>query len=140
MTKQQWLAQVAEHRETLLSLVETYHPASHAIHGGGRKPESMPITAPTAEAACENVRQVIAARERNRAAPRERFEKALRDGDWIEINSLLNSAWFGVPESTACWQVEGFKEAVDLMEDLPEDEEGREATAAEDEGEDAPAF
>ena len=34
--------------------------------------------------------------------------------------SLLNSAWFGVPESTQCWKLEGFKEAIDLLEDPPD--------------------
>ena len=124
MTKQEWLAKAAEHKQKLLSLVETYHPAARAA----RREESrqklshaLPITAPGAEVACENIRQVIAARERNQAAPGERFSQALKAGNWQEIDSLLNSAWFGVPESTACWQIEGFKEAVDLIEDPPDD-------------------
>lgn len=32
-------------------------------------------------------------------------------------------AWFGVPESTSCWSIPGFGQAVDLLDDPPEDQE-----------------
>ena len=137
MTSQEWLAKAQQHKDVLLSLIESYHPASHAITG---RRQRMPITAPTAESACVVVRGRIAKEEGDLAYPRDRFLAALEAGDWIEINSLLNSAWFGVPESTACWQVEGFKEAVDLMEDPPEQEEdlvGRKQEDEQDGGHDA---
>jgi len=42
--------------------------------------------------------------------------------DISKAMKLLNDAWFGVPESTDCWQIYGFKEAVDLLDDPPEEE------------------
>jgi len=120
MTSEQWLAKAQEHKDVLLSLIESYHPASHAIHV---RRQRMPITAPSAESACAVVRNKIAAEEADKGYPRDRFLTALATGDWMEIDGLLNSAWFGVPESTSCWQIEGFAEAVDLIGDPPEDVE-----------------
>ena len=89
----------------------------------------MTITAPNAEQAAHAVRRAIANEEADKPSPLERFDKALQDKNigeinslLNEINSLLNSAWSGVPESTSCWRIPGFKEAVDLMDDLPEEE------------------
>jgi hypothetical protein len=78
----------------------------------------MPITAPGAEIACENVRQKIAQEERS--DPVKRWDIAVASSDISELNSLLSSAWFGVPESTQCWEIPGFGIACDLMDDLPE--------------------
>jgi hypothetical protein len=122
MTKQEWINQAREHKAVLLSLIEVYHPASHRAHG--RKPSlDLPITAPSAESACRVVREKIAKEEGDLAYPRDRFLVALVQEDWQEIDSLLNAAWFGVPESSACWRIEGFKEAVELIEEPPEDAE-----------------
>jgi hypothetical protein len=121
MTKQEWLEKATEHKDKLVDLIDNYHPASHAIHV--KKSHDLPITAPSAESASRIVREKINKEESGLAYPRDRFQSALAAGDWLTIYSLLNGAWFGVPESTACWQVRGFKEAVDLMEDLPEEEE-----------------
>jgi hypothetical protein len=120
MTAQEWLAKATEHKEKLLSLIKTYHPASHAIHA--KKSHDLPITAPNAEFACRAVREKINAEEGHLAYPCDRFNSALDAGDWSTISSLLNGAWFGVPESTSCWGIEGFSEAVDLIEDMPEEE------------------
>jgi hypothetical protein len=117
MTKQEWINQVHKHKDALLNLIESYHPASRVTKGHS----ALPITAPGAESACRVVREKIAAEEGNLAYPRDRFLNALAEDDWQEIDSLLNSAWFGVPESTSCWQIEGFSEAVDLIEDPPEE-------------------
>lgn len=35
----------------------------------------------------------------------------------------MSETWFGVPESTLCWQIQGFKEACDLLDDPPETED-----------------
>jgi hypothetical protein len=78
----------------------------------------MPITAEAPEAACENVRQMIRTEEPD--DPLVRWNKAVSDGDVGEITALLSSTWFGVPESTACWQIPGFGVACDLMDDPPE--------------------
>ena len=48
------------------------------------------------------------------------WDKAVASGDIGQIMSLLNSAWFGVPEATECWNIPGFKIAVDLLDDPPD--------------------
>ncbi len=116
MTKQEWLEKVNINKDKLISLLGNYYPSA----GCQGHRHNLDITAPGAEAACEQIRKNIAIKESE--DPIKRFTVALAIGDIGEINSLLNSAWFGVPESTSCWQINGFKEAVDLMEDIPEEE------------------
>jgi hypothetical protein len=116
-TKAGWLEAVSEHRGKLRELIAGYHPSA-------RKPAketSMPITAPAAERACNEIRREI--REEHPEDPLREWDRALADGDVGKIMSLLEAAWFGVPESTSCWQITGFKEAVDLMDDPPDEGE-----------------
>lgn len=110
MEKQEWLAKVKENRVVLKSLIEWYHPRSDAY-----SPAHLPITAKAAEAACQNARSAIAVKE-GRPHPLVAFDNALNTGDTSTIYSLLNETWFGVPESTSCWSIPGFSEAVDLIE------------------------
>lgn len=116
MTTIQWLEQVQTNKDLLISFLRHYHPVNRSIGG-----TNLPITAPNAELACMNVRRMIK-ESGSESNPVEQFENALEKKNWQVINQLLNSAWFGVPESTLCWNIDGFKEAVSLMEDLPEDE------------------
>jgi hypothetical protein len=67
------------------------------------------------------VREKIIA-ESGKMNPVAQFDSALAAGDIGQLMTLLNGAWFGVPESTECWGIEGFKIAVDLMDDPPEEE------------------
>lgn len=119
MTKQEWLGQARRDSNKIRSLISSFHPAS----GQARRTVVAPITAPNAEVACENVRRAIRSDEAGMQEPAERFDKALADGDISALMSLMNSAWFGVPESTSCWRLEGFSEAVELLEDPPDEEE-----------------
>jgi hypothetical protein len=114
MTTTEWLVQARANADELRDLVGNYHPAMavSAQH-------EMEITAPNAELACELVRDHIRAQEPQN--PGRRLDAALATGDISEIISVLNGAWFGVPESTSCWRVRGFKEAVDLLDDPPEE-------------------
>ena len=118
MTQQEYLEQAKLHAPKLRSLIQNFHPST----ADGPRRSIGPITAMLAEAACETVRLDIANKEQGKGNPTARFDQALAAGDAREIDSLLNSAWFGVPESTSCWGIEGFKEAVDLMDDPPEQE------------------
>lgn len=105
-----WLDAVNENKEDLRQLVRNYHPASST----GRR-ENLSITAPGAEAACVAVRELIA-KESPDVSPVELFDEALKAGNIPKIYGLLNSAWFGVPESTSCWSIPGFRVAVDLLD------------------------
>ena len=112
MTEQEWISQAKQNRDKLASLLSMFHPVT--LHK-----TDMKITAKAAELACENVRQSI--RHNFEGSPVKQFDEALAVNDINTVNRLLNEAWFGVPESTSCWSIEGFKEAVELMEDLPEE-------------------
>lgn len=119
MTKQEWLEKVEENKVVLRELIADWHPAARSM----KAKISMPITARAAERACETVREQI--RNTEPEDPCERWDKAVAAGDLGELNSLLNAAWFGVPESSSCWSIPGFAEAVDLMEDLSEEMYGQ---------------
>jgi hypothetical protein len=112
MIKEEWIEIARKNRKKLENLVANYHPVR-------ARPNPMRITAPNAERACEIVRRNI--RENFEGDPITQLNEALNIGDVTKINKLLNDAWFGVPESTDCWDIEGFAEAVDLMDDLPYD-------------------
>lgn len=114
MTNQEWLDAVKSNQDILKSFIKDWHPTNIA-----RKP-SMRITAPNTEAASKVVRASIR-NSAERADPIIRFELALLQSDIPGINNVLNETWFGVPESTDCWNIPGFREAVNLMEDLPND-------------------
>jgi hypothetical protein len=83
----------------------------------------MKITAAQAEMACAAVRQSIATEQVGKPTPASRFDDALATDDISQLNSLLDDAWFGVPESTDCWGIEGFSEAVELLDSLPDEDE-----------------
>lgn len=134
MTKQEWLEKVNENKDVLRQLVANWHPSARRPVAIQREAvvltdgsavavdvaeAHMPITAPAAEQACQQVRTML--RRDEPGDPLERWDKAVGDGDVGELNTLLSGAWFGVPESTSCWSIAGFAEAVDLMDDLPEE-------------------
>lgn len=114
MTNQEWLDKVRANEQVLINLIGSYHPSMYS----GKPPGNLPITARITESACEIVREKI--RNETDSSPIGSFKDALEDGNVDIVYSLLSAAWFGVPESTLCWQIEGFKEAVDLMDDQPE--------------------
>lgn len=62
------------------------------------------------------LREAMSERDDNKGDPVTRFNAALSAGDVGAIMTVLNEAWFGVPESTSCWRIQGFAEAVGLLE------------------------
>lgn len=133
MTKSRWLQTVADNSDSLRQMVSDYHPSARqpaafkheaVLLTDGEVVEvdatSMPITAPNAELACREVRQLI--RKEEPVDPVKRWDRALSDGDIATLSSLLSGAWFGVPESTGCWNIPGFDIACDLMDDPPEED------------------
>ena len=123
MTRAEWLAQCLGGADKLKALLREYHPVNRqpgTRRATARDPGDY-ITAPSAEHACVDVRANI--RQNFEGNPCALFDEALLDGDVSKLMKLLNEAWFGVPESTSCWRIDGFAEAVSLIADLPEDEE-----------------
>ena len=112
MTEREWMDKVRENWDDLAGVVMRYHPCARY------EPAPMTITAGGPEVACEVIRRQIASE--GGEVTTELLER-LRDEENVgELMSLFQSAWFGMPESTECWGVEGFGEMVELLEDPPE--------------------
>jgi len=122
ITIDQWIAQARDNGEALRFLLQNYHPSNR--QPGPRKNQDY-ITAPNAERACAAIRSRIRADFQGNAV--EKFNHALESKDWRTINSLLNDAWFGVPESVTAWGIRGFREAVALIEEPPDEGQSLEA-------------
>lgn len=117
MKASEWIAKVEQHRDVLLSFVRKWHPSN-----GATPDHNLPITAHVAEAARQSAVKALALVTPN-IFPASAFEKALAEKDYATIYTLLQEAWMGVPESTSCWRITGFAEAVDLLDDPVEQEE-----------------
>lgn len=114
MTKQEWLQRAKTDQDKLKKLIGNYHPLTRRL-----SESSIPITAPNAERACAQIRADI--KRNSEGDPLTKFDEALTIGNWKVINNILNETWFGVPESTLAWQLEGFREAIILLEEPPDD-------------------
>jgi len=117
MDTKEWLQQATDQKDLLLGFVRSWHPASNTCDDD----IDLPITAEGAEQACNVIRTQIAATGLRNLT--DEWNTALSKGDARGLYSLMNSAWFGVPESTGCWGIQGFREAVALLEDPPEDDD-----------------
>jgi hypothetical protein len=122
-TVDEWIQEAADNLDVLKQLVDAYHPANRLP---GRRPGDW-ITAHNPEAACTQVRKAIRD-EHDGSNPADVLETAIKNKDVGKVSEILNQAWFGVPENRDCWKIPGFREAVDLIEELPE-EEGEDETA-----------
>jgi hypothetical protein len=117
-TAAEWLQDAEDNLDALRQLVAAYHPANRLP---GRRPEDW-ITAPNPEAACTQVRKAIRD-DHDGSDPVKVLEQAIASKDVGKVAEILNQTWFGVPESRSCWNIPGFREAVDLIEDMPEEED-----------------
>jgi hypothetical protein len=107
MTTSDWWSIFDEHRDVIRTLVAKYHPTS------GRK-HNMPISAAGAEAACEAARNRIL---KDSTVPGiVRFDAAVQSRNVEVLISLLNDAWFGMPESMSVRSEAGFHQLCDLCE------------------------
>lgn len=115
-TWDEWYKYAEDNRGALAVITASYHP--HYRTPGGT---NLPITAHGAEAACIEIRKQI----RDTSAPSQRMPtlrllNAIKEKNSNEILQILNEVWFGVPESTLCWNLEGWQEMLNLIEDVPE--------------------
>ena len=135
MNTQEWIERARSQADILRHFVVRYHPNA----GNGRHYKGQPelrITAPNVERVRsgydahtgkqhdESQSIVAQIKAETPADPMTQFDTALAAGDFPKLYVLLESAWFGVPESTGCWNIRGFAEAVDLMDDPPNDAGG----------------
>ena len=110
MTKQEWLQKARDNQDELVNLIAVYHPTNNG--------PALPITAPVVEANSVAIRkQIKNDMEYCLESAVVKFNKAIVAGNDGEIYNILQETWFGVPESTSCWNIRGFAECVSLLED-----------------------
>lgn len=115
MTKKEWFTEADGSKDKVKSLIDKYHPVNR-LPGG----TDLPITAHNAENACVQAR--VAVRKNFEGVPSVEYQNALDAMDYKKASNILNDTWFGVPESTLCWNLIGFREMVALLDDPPEDD------------------
>lgn len=103
-TAEEWWEQVGHYREELLDLVLNFHPYY-------RKHHDFVITAPTAEIACQMVREDIC--DETKIDPAWLFEQYCIEKN-PKLSKLLDEAWFGMPESITVRSLPGFGVLCDL--------------------------
>ena len=93
-------------------MVVTFHPCSERPKEFDEF-NDLEITAKAAESACEFVREQIK-KENKYINPAIEFDLAAQAKDHEKLLNLMNSAWFGMPESTGCWEYPAFGILCDL--------------------------
>jgi hypothetical protein len=112
MTKHEWLSNIKQNKDKIDSLISRFHPVRRV----SKYPvDGCVITAPNAERACEAVRDNI--RKNFEGDPVEEFQLALEAEDTSKCYKIMSDTWFGVPESRDCWNLIGFQEIVDLLDE-----------------------
>lgn len=106
--KLEWWRFAKENEEKLTSLIFQFHPSE-------KKGHDLKITAKMPEKARLTVVDEL----------QKQYEKTLVLQDYVKfcfetlddaLFHILEDTWFGVPESTECWQLEGFIELCQLLE------------------------
>lgn len=106
-TKEQYWKLVDDYWDDLSNIILQFHP-------GYKNKHEMPITAFNAEAACKAIREEIAVKSLCQdLSPLEQAQK-YKDERSDKIVTLFNQAWFGIPESTCCWNIPSFGLLCDL--------------------------
>jgi len=118
MTETEWFAQAERDMDQIADVVRAYHPVNRQV---ATRPGDQ-VTAHGAERACQEARDHV--RRNFEGDPVAQFKEAIQERNFPFAFSILNGTWFGVPESTSCWQIPGYRELVDLLEDPPEGEAG----------------
>lgn len=117
MDKFSWLNYVEQNKNSLLLLISRFHPTSN------QGCSNLEITAATAEKMCSALRKIIK-NDLNYSLGKsvaQLFEEAIINKDTNLISVILYETWVGVPESTSCWTLTGFKECVELLDDPVEE-------------------
>lgn len=100
-----WWKSLDDNLDDIRSIVLRFYPI------GRKSSPEVKISAAAAEAACEIAREQIAAKGLD---PAVEFEQSYAGKDGPRMASLLNAAWFGMPESMSSREVPGFGVFCDL--------------------------
>ena len=119
MQKSEWFNKFHANGKALRELVAKFHPKSNQRSRADLE-QAYPITAASAEAACETARKQIA--EKN-IDPLKGFDRAVLLKDNIALSRLLSETWFGMPESVNVRAEPGFYCLCDLLDDPIEEDQ-----------------
>lgn len=114
MDTKSWWGLLNKNWDTLLLLIEDFHPGNRNEEVAAR----FPITAKGAEEACATLRREIGTLDAPRVASNARFNQ-----DTATMLKILNETWLGMPESIEVHSIPGFRVLCDLCDDFPEEEE-----------------
>jgi hypothetical protein len=119
-TAEDWWACVEAHKDDLRRLVVKFYPI------GAESSPDYPISAAAAEAACEKVRKEIAAGPQVFDTPGAAFDHWVEKKDGLELWSIFEATWYGMPESMSVRGEPGFFALCDLCSEswVLEPEEG----------------
>lgn len=121
MTTKEWFTEADGSRDKVKDLIANYHPI---YRSPGRRKNIDFITAPNAESACVIVRKEIQDNTPENFDAVTAYQTAIDTQDIELALRILNETWFGVPESTTCWEMTGFPELIRLIEDPPDEIDG----------------
>jgi len=110
MNNTDWFNYIENNKLILIDFIGNFHP----YYGNNYK---FKITAQSAEKARLCVVENIL-KDEELTDPIDKFLSGIEQKDVSLVYSILDSTWFGVPETTSCWSISGFKEAVDLLENI----------------------
>lgn len=108
-----WWKVVEDNKDSLIRLIEEFHPASRLKSVNDNKSPNFIITAKRAEQACEAVRGEIYQRW-GKELPVNIFLSAFTRRDGRKIYNILQETWYGLPESSQVRSLPGFYPLCDL--------------------------
>lgn len=118
-TPADWWAAFDANKDNLRGLISSFHPVCRNDEWA----DEFPISAPGAEAACEQIRKGIT----SPLLPQMEFDDAATKRDATTLVKLLNQTWFGVPESYESRSLPGFFVLCDLCSESWVFNEGEES-------------
>lgn len=98
-----------------MKFISKWYPGSKDY---GSDPTPLPITAPNVE----EVRVKMLTKPRAPITESD-IDEMIEHCEAPALYAVLSDGWMAVPESTDCWNIEGFANAVSLLDDPPEYDE-----------------
>lgn len=116
MNSQEFMTKVREHQPVLETYLQQWHPRSRAFVYTDEQHSSAPGAQHACNRVCGQIQKQPAV-----LPPVEAFKAAVEAADVIRTYTLLQEAYFGLPERMDWREHTGAKEAVGLLEDPPDD-------------------
>lgn len=118
MNSAEFIIKATQHSDKLCDLIRNWHPRSSdfVLHA------AEDSTAPGPQEACNILcRSIQKEAPAGALPPVEAFRAALEAKDAVQAYTILAETWIGVPEVTSFREFTGAQEALDLLDDPPDD-------------------